>query len=175
MKYERLKELLHYDPESGIFTWKVSRGTVKYNSTAGSVNSRGYILIKIDGVKYLAHRLAWLYVYGYCPENIIDHIDRDKLNNKIINLREVSRSCNVRNSNNRKDNTSGVKGVYWSNIERRWKSSISINNETKHLGTFNTLNDAVKARYEAEQTYDWIDCDSKSSAYKYLSRMEEIG
>jgi hypothetical protein len=109
--YERVHELLDYDPKTGIFTWKVGRGGRRFGRVAGNKRSDGYIKIQIDGRSYLAHRLAWLYIYGYLPEHDVDQIDRDPSNNRIDNLREVSRTCNLRNCGNHSSNTSGVKGV----------------------------------------------------------------
>ena len=96
---ERLYEILDYDSETGIFTWKIGRRKCKKDSIAGSLTGEGYWQIKIDNKLYLSHRLVFLYVDGYLPENKIDHIDRNKLNNRRNNLREVSQTCNTRNCN----------------------------------------------------------------------------
>ncbi len=107
---DRLIEVLDYDEETGIFKWKKklsSRGVV--GKIAGTT-SYGYSAINIDGVRYFSHRLAWLYFYGSWPNQEIDHIDRNRKNNAIKNLRDVNRVVNALNTGNRTDSTSGIKG-----------------------------------------------------------------
>ena len=86
-----LKELLNYDPATGVFTWLVSRGRVKASSVAGHVHSRGYIVIMVDGRRHLAHRLAFVYMTGTFPDDQVDHINEIKADNRWINLREATR------------------------------------------------------------------------------------
>ena len=117
----RLKELLHYDPETGIFTWRVSRRGAKSGSVAG-VHDNGYIRIKIDYELYLAHRLTFLYMEGYFPEYHVDHKNRIRDDNRWSNLRHVSRQCNQRNASIAKDNTSGITGVCWHKNNKKWIS-----------------------------------------------------
>jgi hypothetical protein len=127
-------------------------------------------VIWIDGEKHLANRLSWLYIHGYLPENDIDHIDRDPSNNRINNLREVSRQCNIRNTGNPINNTYGVKGVSWHKRRNKWIAQIVINKKQKHLGCYKNFNDAVIARYKAEKELNWSGCDSSSPAYQYLKQ-----
>ena len=95
---EMLRSLLSYDPETGEFRWRISRGRVSVGDIAGSHPNRvGYLRIMLGDVEYRAHRLAWLYIYGKWPELVIDHIDRNKTNNRIANLRDVSHAENMRN------------------------------------------------------------------------------
>lgn len=164
----RLKQVLEYDPESGIFRWRVSRGRVKPGLVAGCKDPDGYVVIRIYGEQYFAHRLAWLYIEGYFPENEIDHKDRDKANNRIKNLREVSRQCNARNTGNRSDNTSGVKGVFWHKRANKWQAQIKTNRKRESLGLYENFDNAVMARYRAEKELNWSGCDSSSPAYQYL-------
>jgi len=164
----KLKELLDYDPETGLFTWKVSRQGVKKGSVAGSDSHDGYIKIKIDGKDYYAHRLAWLYEYGYFPENGLDHEDRIKHHNWIKNLREVSNQCNMRNTGNPSTNTSGVKGIYFANKAQKWRARMKLNGKNSHFGYFEDFTEAVAHRLAAEQCLDWSNCDSSSPAYKYI-------
>jgi hypothetical protein len=167
--YDRIHELLGYNPKTGVFTWLFGRlGTGGAGSVAGYVGSHGYRRIRVDGREYLAHRLAWLYVYGYIPENNLDHINRVKDDNRIINLREVSPACNVRNTGNRCNNTSGVKGVSWIKGEKKWKANITDKGNKKHLGQYKDFADAVCARLAAEQCLNWSGCDSSSPAYKWV-------
>lgn len=174
MTQEKLKKLLYYNQETGIFTRRKSVCRWKKGEVAGSVNREGYFAIRIKTKHYLAHRLAWLYVYGYFPEFKIDHINRNRTDNRICNLRHVSDVCNARNRDKRCDNTSGVTGVYWRKDTKKWRSLITINKKIKYLGNFKNIDDAVKARYEAEVKYNWFTCQSDSSAYRYLKERNLI-
>jgi hypothetical protein len=170
---KRLKDLLHYDPDTGIFICKEYRGpNAQTGDIAGCVNKQGYGQIQIDCKQYKAHRLAWLYMKGYFPKNInIDHLDRDKTNNKFSNLRLVSQQCNVRNCGNLKNNTSGVKGVHWDNRVGKWRATIVVLNKTKDLGYYNGFSNAVCARLMAEQCLKWEGCNSSSPAYLYVKKI----
>ena len=164
----RLKSVLDYDPASGIFNWKISlSSTAGVGDIAGCKNFYGYLVTRIDGKLYLNHRLAWVYVNGYFPENDIDHIDRNRTNNKIDNLREVSRACNLRNCGNPVTNTSGVKGVYWKKRDNKWYAQIKDNGKKYNLGIYSAFDDAVFARLAGEQSLNWPGCNSSSPAYKY--------
>ncbi len=163
--YERLHEVLNYDATTGVFTQKIRTSyRVKIGGIAGHLNIIGYNQIKIDGKLYKAHRLAWLYVYGYMPENDIDHINQRKNDNRIINLREASRTCNIQNSKNRADNTSGIKGVSWHKQTKKWRVRIMINKKTVYLGSFADKIQAAKARLKAEIKSGWNNCDTKKSS-----------
>lgn len=169
---ERLKELLHYDPLTGEFVWLIrTSNRVKVGDIAGT-NSEGYILISVDGRFYRAHILAWLYEYGYLPEYELDHKDRVRHHNWIDNLREVTRQCNTRNTGNRKNNSSGVKGVTWDNKNSRWKAQVMINGKTIYLGNHKGFTEAVCHRLAAEQAEGWEGCDRTSPAYQYV--MKEV-
>jgi len=164
----KLKESLKYDPDTGLLRRKKRRGKLKIGEPAGTVRTDRYVLIHIEGEKYYAHRLAWLYVYGYLPENEIDHINRNAADNRLCNLREVSRQCNAKNYGNRKDNTSGIKGVSWNKKERRWTPCIELDGKQHHLGSYKDFDNAVCARLAAEQRLNWSGCDSDSPAYQYV-------
>jgi hypothetical protein len=168
--YERLHQVLRYDSITGIFHWRISVSGVKIGDEAGSLGN-GYIYIGIDGILYLAHRLAWLYVYGYFPENNLDHRDRIRHHNWIKNLREATQQCNSRNCGNHKDNKSGVKGVYWNKEENKWHARIMVAPKRHHLGYYINFYNAVCARLAAEQCLNWANCDSSSPAYKYVQNM----
>lgn len=149
---ERLKELLSYDPVTGLFTRRI---TINYNARAGDCagcDCRGYLLMNVDGVKHRLHRLAWLYVYGYMPKEI-DHINRDGRDNRISNLREVTRAENNLNQGLRRDNKSGVKGVRWRADRSKWEARIKTSGSLQILGLFTTKEEAVAARLKAETTY----------------------
>ena len=144
---ERLKEVLNYDPETGVFTWKnPSKYKTQLRGKNASWKTHGYTKIGIDGKRHYAHRLAWLYVYGEWPSDEVDHIDRDRSNNRIKNLRCVSRSINTFNSGKRKDNTSGARGVCWDKSRDRWLARL----RSKHIGYFKDFDAAVAARKQAE-------------------------
>lgn len=150
----RLKELLSYDPDTGIFVWLINRPPyVSINSIAGSLNDRGYRHISIQGKKYKAHRLAWLYIYGKFPDGDIDHINRDRDDNRIANLRDTTRSVNLQNCTINKTNTSGVKGVSWDKRRQKWQAWVKINTAQKFLGYFKIIEEAKAAREKAEKEY----------------------
>jgi hypothetical protein len=166
---EKLKELLSYDPETGVFRWEVRKcQKVRVGSIAGYQEGRGYTQIMIDGKNHRAHRLAWLYVYGYFPETDLDHKDKNKSNNKINNLREASRQCNMRNVGNFKHNKSGVKGVYLDYHKNKWVAQVTIENKQFYLGSYEDFDEAVCTRLAVEQCLGWSGCDSSSPAFKYV-------
>jgi hypothetical protein len=150
---ERLKELLHYDPDTGLFTWIKSTNTsIKINSVAGGKTSRGYTQIRADKKLYLARRLAWLYVYGNFPESFLDHVNEKPSDNRISNLRLATHQENGHNkSTPNKNNTSGFLGVIWQKPNKKWLAQIRINGKRKHLGLFNTPEEASEAYKAAKR------------------------
>ncbi len=137
---EHLKDLLHYDPETGVFKWKDTFGwKAKRGTIAGGINGSGYIYIRLKRKKYRAHRLAWLYTYGKFPEDQIDHINRDKTDNRLVNLRAVSGKENSRNQFIPTNNTSGHIGVSWHTKNNRWRVSVS----KVYYGSFECKSDAI--------------------------------
>jgi len=108
---ERLKKFLEYSSDSGVFTRRVATGGSKVGDIAGTKHRTGYIHIRVDGKKYSAHRLVWLYKYGVFPSRDIDHINHVRDDNRLSNLREVSKQENMQNSSKYSTNTSGVVGV----------------------------------------------------------------
>lgn len=164
---ELLRKLLRYDPEAGEMFW-LERGqdvmpserdrnawNSRYAGTRAFNNpsSDGYLRGKIFGKLYFAHRVAWTLFYGKEPEKQIDHIDGNKKNNKIANLRDVSSSYNNRNSRKRSNNTSGAAGVLWDEARRKWIARISVNGKHFFLGRFLKYEDALLVRKEAEKFY----------------------
>jgi hypothetical protein len=144
VSYERLRELLAYDPISGLFQWKnppMNHMGMK-NYAAGCIRT-GYVLIKIDGRKYKAHRLAWLYVYGEWPEGDIDHANGCPLDNRIDNLRIATNQQNQANRrrNHDKETPKGVRKLPGGKFQAR----ISINKKQRAIGTFRTENEAQAA------------------------------
>jgi hypothetical protein len=150
---DRLKELLSYDPDTGIFVWIKSAGTARKGAVAGSIKKWGYVHISVDGVMHKAHRLAWFYVYGVWPNKDLDHKNRNSSDNRIDNLREATVLENAQNKSIQKNNASGIVGVSYSPSRELWRSQIWVNKKTIHLGTFKTKEDAIFARKSAEATY----------------------
>lgn len=149
---EQLKQALHYDPESGLFTWlATTTNRVKVGATAGYLQKRGYLTIGIGGKRWPAHRLAWLYMTGELPKGQIDHVNRVRTDNRFANLRQASNAENQHNASMRKNNRSGVHGVSWDKKSGKWLAKICINRKQKFLGHFSTLDAAKDARLAAEQ------------------------
>jgi len=150
-----LKEALHYDPDTGIFTRLTSpSNNVKIGDIAGCAHkTNGYLVIQVKGVLYYAHRLAWLYVYGEWPKECIDHISHNRADNRISNLREVTRPENNKNLPIRKTNVSGTTGVHWNKIRNKWHSQIMVNGKAIYLGLFSDKSDAISARKDGEIRY----------------------
>lgn len=140
---ERLREVLNYDPASGIFTWRISSNRkFKIGDIAGGLDEKGYIRIKIDGKKYRAHRLAWFGMTGVWPIEV-DHKDLNKANNIWTNLREATRVQNTSNGKVRNTNKLGVKGIYKKN--NKFVAEIVANKIRYDLGSYNTLEEAKEA------------------------------
>ena len=142
-----LKEILNYNPENGLFYWKINKkGHVKSGDIAGSNHKKGYISIRINGKDYLAHRLALIISeHKILPNKQVDHINGDKKDNRITNLRLVTYSENNQNVGRRKDNLSGFKGVGFDNRRKKWRSRIRANDKMIWLGYFNTPEEAHEA------------------------------
>jgi hypothetical protein len=149
-----LKELLHYNPETGEFFWnkrdrehfKSDRSMMSWNTkyagtTAGTIDGKGYIHISIFKKLYRAHRLAWLYVHNEFPENI-DHMNRDKIDNRILNLRPATFKQNAGNSGIHAHNTSGYRGVSLNNKTGKYHAQIKINGKQTYLGRFDNPKEA---------------------------------
>lgn len=132
----RLRELLLYDPRSGEFFYRVrTTNSVCVGDIAGTIHRTGYRMICIDRRKYLAHRLVWLYVNGEWPRHQVDHIDGDKLNNRITNLRDVSVTVNQQNQRKAgRRNKTGFLGVTLNG--GRFKATIVIDGKQKYLGSY---------------------------------------
>lgn len=151
---ERLKQLLDYYPETGLFTWKIANSKRTHaGDIAGSPSKKGYILIGIDGRVYRAHRLAWLYVNGCWPKNFIDHINSNKTDNRIANLRDVDGKTNMENQTraSSQNKSSGVIGVSREQGRRRWRAHITTNKKMIHLGYFDTIEEASDAYIAAKR------------------------
>jgi HNH endonuclease/AP2 domain len=145
---KRLQELLDYDCETGVFTWKVGRrGTATAGDVAGCLHSEGYVNIMVDGKIYSAHRLAWLFVHGSFPSNQLDHWNRIRNDNRIANLREVDHRGN---SHNRKRHQEGkLVGTSFRKDRGKWRAQIENKGKKKSLGCFDTELEAHEAYMKA--------------------------
>jgi len=149
---KRLKEVLHYDLKTGIFTWKKTLSRRRIAGKEAGNLARGYIEIGIDNESYLAHRLAWKYIYGYDPDLFIDHIDGDRKNNRIFNLRVVSSQGNQQNiTKAQRNNKIGVLGVSNHGKTGLFRSRIMVDRKVLELGYFNTIEDAHLAYLTAKR------------------------
>jgi hypothetical protein len=147
---ERLREVLDYDPVTGIFIARVNLGgRMRARNVAGQIKTNGYRCIGIDGRRYLAHRLVWLYVHGRWPVDQIDHINRDPSDNSLANLREARPIDNRGNTGIRQDNASGYKGVSFCKNRRKWVAYLQIGHRNRNLGGFDTPEEAHLAYCEA--------------------------
>jgi hypothetical protein len=145
-----IKTILHYDPETGIFIWKVPQARRPVGREAGFSTTNGYRSIGIDAKKYLAHRIAVIYMNGEIDAAQIDHINGVRSDNRWANLRLATSADNQRNTKLRNTNTSGVMGVSWHARGGKWTARISHNSQEKYLGLFDDFFDAVCARKSAE-------------------------
>lgn len=155
--YKEVLRHVNYNPITGLFTWNKYRSrNAKKGDVAGSLGNRGYLQIGVTigskKKKLLAHRIAWYCVNKSLP-NIIDHIDCNKLNNKINNLRVASQSQNAMNKPNQANNKSGMRGVCWDKKRNKWYVYININKKRRHLGRFDSYDDAVQIRLDAEKEF----------------------
>lgn len=151
LKYGRLVELLRYDRQTGEFTWRFRRGNVPAGSVAGHINaSNGYREIGIDGVSFLAHRLAWFYMTGEWPSGeTVDHKNRRPDDNWFDNLRNATFKQNNSNRPARRDNELGVKGVSrYHRDPNRFVAQICLAGKQTNLGIFETV-EAASAAYRA--------------------------
>ena len=151
---ERLKELLDYDQETGVFVRRIvpRSSRVQIGAIAGTLKKRGYLVIGIDNSIYMAHRLAWLYVYGKFPDNGIDHINGVRNDNRIVNLRDVTQKINIQNQRlARSDNKLGMLGV--STRRGKFMAQININGIRTYLGDFEIAEDAHEAYLAAKRKF----------------------
>jgi len=153
MRIEKLKEYLDYDPETGNFIWKVHTGWASPGKPAGCKTKKGYIQIGISLKSYYAHKLAWLFVHGKYPKGEIDHINGNKADNRITNLRDVTVKENQRNASLRKDNSSGFVGVCFYKKTGEWCAYIKVDGKRIHLGNFVDKELAILARKKANKKY----------------------
>ncbi len=150
--HERLLQVLHYDPLTGIWTALINRRRTRAGSHPAVLNTQGYIQLGVDGRIYLSHRLAWFYVHGVWIDEV-DHRDLDKTNNRLANLRDATRSQNSANKPAQSNNKSGLKGVSWfpGSVSNPWRAAIGYEKKQIHLGLFSTKEEAHAAYVAAAE------------------------
>lgn len=150
-----LVSVLRYDYSSGVFFWLKDSSRRKSGDMAGYIRQDGYSEIKLNFEKFFGHRLAWFYVFKKWPEFQIDHINGDRSNNRISNLRESNQHENLKNRAISSNNTSGVMGVSLDKSRGLYIAVIGVNGKIKNLGRFKTMGEAISARKASEQKYGY--------------------
>ena len=155
MEIDKLRECVGYDPHTGEMWWKKPTGNrAKIGAKFGSnIDSKGYYRASFMGKQYRAHRIAWALYYGEMPDGVIDHINRNRLDNRICNLRNVGWKENAINISSQRNNTSGVRGVVRRSDGKKWVAQITVNYKNVYLGSFDTIDEAKKARVKAEERF----------------------
>ncbi|HVM93474.1 MAG TPA: HNH endonuclease [Terriglobales bacterium] len=150
---ERLKELMHYDPETGLFHRLVkTSNNANMDAPAGVLDSHGYLECSIDGKRYRLHRLAVFYMTGVWPENDVDHRNTIRTDNRFENLRDVTRVVNMQNKRRpSSNNKTGFVGVYLHKQLGRFTAQIRANGKNTHLGMFDTPEQAHAAYLDAKR------------------------
>lgn len=147
---ERLRELLEYDSSTGLLRWRISRGPVRAGTITGSMVEDGYLRVSLDGTVYRAHRLVWLYVHGRWPVDQLDHIDGDRANNRLDNLREAD--LRINNQNRRKAGCNSVSGLLGASPRGgKFIANIKVDGKSRYLGTFQTAELAHHAYVNAKR------------------------
>ena len=157
---EYLRQRLRYEPETGKLYWRDDETMPRHWRTRyvgrealTADNGKGYKTGLVNGKALQSHRVAWAIYYGRWPDEVIDHINHNPADNRIVNLRETTVAGNMRNQAKRKNNTSGITGVYWYDRHQKWMASIRAGGAIKHIGYFASIEDAVAARKAAEAQY----------------------
>jgi hypothetical protein len=150
---ESLRAILSYNEETGLFMWRVPGRKRRLDRPVGTLLPVGYCQIKIFQRKYYAHRLAWLFIYGSWPPSEIDHINCDRSDNRISNLRLANPSTQGANVHKSKRNSSGFKGVSWDKISSKWRAVIGVQGKCLYLGRFDTAEMAHDAYCAAANSH----------------------
>jgi hypothetical protein len=148
-----LQKLFVYAPDTGVFVWRVNTGRATAGQEAGWLHRTGYVYVGLTGGSYKAHRLVWKYVHGTDPDGLIDHIDGDKTNNRVHNLRVVTDGQSNQNKRTYRNNLSGHKGVGWYPRRNAWRVRIQHDGRVRLVGFYADLSAAIAARNAAEQQF----------------------
>ena len=154
----KVRKLLDYEPRTGILRWRSREGSAAWNGrfagkVAGTRARDGYWQINISYRLYAAHRLIWLHVYGRWPRDQIDHINHERSDNRLSNLRETTNRGNGQNRTLQANNSSGAAGVVWSKISQKWEARITINGRRTYIGKYKEFEDACRARRHEERKH----------------------
>jgi hypothetical protein len=141
---------LRYDHETGLLYWRVRQGRARAGDMAGNIGSNGHRRVGLLGRYFQAHRIVWLLVHGAWPPFIVDHEDRDGLNNRIGNLRPATKSLNAQNSVSRSDSRTGLRGVGWSNVRKKYRARICVDQKRLTIGYFDDPTEAHRAYLETQ-------------------------
>ena len=171
LTHSRVKEILHYDEDSGQFLRKVAVGrNTKVGDVAGAVSGNGYVILSVDGAQVYGHRLAWFYTTGRWPERQIDHINGERTDNRICNLREASQGENNQNLTQlHRQNTSGFTGVSWHKAAKKWSAHINANKVRQYLGLFHTKEEAYAAYCSAKKRLHTFQPEPKASGRRSIA------
>ena len=156
---DEVRRRFSYDPDTGILTYTKAPKYIRrvlHGKEAGRRNHQGYREVVMNNKQYQEHRIIWLYVYGAMPDGHIDHINRCRDDNRIANLRVVTRSQNKHNGNTYSNNTSGEPGVSFNQRCNRWYAQINIGGTRRRLGSFVNFEDAVLVRHRAKAALDAV-------------------
>ncbi len=151
LTHSRVKSLFSYDPETGFLSWIQQRGRQRAGARAGRLHHRGYREVRIDGVLYREHRIIWLWMMGSNPADECEHINRERSDNRWANLRAATRAQNMQNLGASAMNTSGFAGASFHKARGKWRSTITFNGRSIHLGHFDTAEEAHIAYLAAKQ------------------------
>lgn len=151
---ERLRALTHYDPETGRFVWRKTKGAAGAGKPVGGTHRvKGYGEAMVDGQGYATHRLAWFYVYGTWPVGVLDHINGDREDNRIANLRDVTQAENTQNQRraSRKKGPDGLLGAHYNKASGKWIAAICVNYRQIYLGAYATADEAHSSYLAAKR------------------------
>jgi hypothetical protein len=154
---ENVKDFFSYEKSTGKLFWKVKRShNALIGEEAGCVEKRhGYRVIRVLNHRYKAHRIVWLYVYGKWPSGIIDHINRNKTDNRVENLRDTTTQINNLNKGLSKASKTGIKNITWHTRDNRYRAAFTINGKQKHLGYFKSIEEAMSAVQSFDRNAKW--------------------
>ncbi len=149
---ERVRYLFNYEPSTGRLIRRVNAGyRARKGSIAGGMSRHGYRIVRVDGIVFMAHRIVWMHVHGEWPAKTLDHINGDRSDNRLENLRLADQYENGYNRKVSRRSSTGVLGVYWENTRLKFSASINFRGKTYNLGRYSYLKEAVAARKQAEQ------------------------